>query len=120
MRVPGQELLHDFDADGTLDYSPYATSFASLSVGFISQMLGLDPPAVVADGPDKGLDDAPDAAVASGVGAEPAEILGAAPRPPARTGPAPTDVEHPFTNDDVDNAYRVSSLPFRARTDTSN
>ena len=119
MHVPRQELLRDFDSDGKLDYSPYATSFASLSVGFISQMLGLEPPVVLADRSDEGLDDALDAAAASSGTTTPGEIAARVRTVPPPTVPPPTDVEHEFTNDDVDSAYTVSSLPFRGRTDTS-
>jgi Tol biopolymer transport system component len=104
MLVPRQELLSDFDSDGELDYSAHASGFSPLSLGFISEMLGLDKPRVAAvDGSTEGL-----AAGAAGGTRTTAEVAA-----------APTDVEHPFTNDDVESAYPVSSLPFRGRTDTS-
>ena len=103
MLVPQQELLSGFDADGELDYSAYASGFAPLSIGFISEMLGLEGPRVA------GLraKDGSDLAASGGTGAS------------TEIATAPTDVEHPFTNDDVESAYAVGSLPFRGRTDTS-
>jgi Tol biopolymer transport system component len=104
MRIPPQESLSGFDSDGILDYSAYVSNLTPLSVGFISEMLGLeDPPAAVADGSDGEVDEAAASAGSS--------------TPPERA--APKDVEHPFTNDDAASAYEVSRLPFRARTDTS-
>src|SRR5688572_24028721 len=56
MRVPRQELLRDFDSDGKLDYLAYASLFAPLSAGFISEMLGLEQSFVArADGANEGL-----------------------------------------------------------------
>lgn len=104
MLVPRQELLSGFASDGELDYSAYTSAFTPLSLGFIADTLGLDPRMAAVDGSNEDLG----AAVASG---------GPSTSPEVAAGP--TDVEHPFTNDDVESAYPVSSLPFRARTDTS-
>jgi Tol biopolymer transport system component len=111
MMVPRQELLSDFDSDGELDYSAHALGFAPLSGAFISEILGLEGPrGAVADASAEGRDEGLDAAAASAGTSTPAEMAAAA---------APTDVEHPFTNDDVEDAYTVPNLPFRGRTDTS-
>ena len=111
MAVPRVEMLSGFGGGADLDYSAHASGFSRLSLGFIADMLGLDGPEPVAgrvttEGPANarvaattGLPDAGDPTVAS----------------PTRL----TEVDHPFTNDDVDSAYKVASLPFRARTDTS-
>lgn len=104
MLVPPQELLSDFDSDGELDYSAYASAFTPLSLGFIADILGLEEPRMAAaDGSSDDLG----TAVASGGPSTSSEVAA-----------GPTDVEHPFTNDDVEGAYKVSGLPFRARTDT--
>lgn len=132
MRVPREELLDDFDSDGKLDYSAFATLLAPLSAGFIAEMLGLaDPPAALADG-SKGQDAAaaskartpvPMAGNASVATRTPPRmataVSGSTRTPPRMAAAGPTDVEHPFTNDDVESAYPVPFLPFRGGTDTS-
>ena len=122
MLVPRQELLSDFDSDGKLDYSAYASGFSPLSGGFISEMLGLEgPPVAVADGSNESRDDAVGAATVSEGSAttEMAAVSEGSATTEMAAAAAPTEVEHPFTNDEVAGAYEVSSLPFRARTDTS-
>lgn len=104
MLVPQQEVLSGFDSNGELDYSAHASSFAPLSLGFIADILGLEESRVAgADGSNEEL-----ATAVASDGTTTAYDLAA----------GPTDVEHPFTNDDVEGAYTVSSLPFRGRTDT--
>ena len=105
MLVPRQELLSGFGSDGELDYSAYGSGFSPLSLAFVADILGLEDPRSADTTLSNG---GPDAAVASGG----TSALG-------ETAAAPTDVEHPFTNDDIGGAYKVSSLPFRGRTDTS-
>lgn len=104
MLVPPQELLSDFDSDGKLDYSANASAFTPLSIGFIADILGLDPRIATVDRSDEDLG----TAVSAGESSTSPEVAA-----------GPTEVEHPFTNDDVAGAYTVSSLPFRGRTDTS-
>lgn len=106
MIVPQQEVLSGFGLDGKLDYSDYDSGFSPLSFEFIADILGLEEPRVpVARGSNEGAN----ATTASLV----------SPRTSSEIAAAPIDVEHPFTNDDVNSAYKVSSLPFRARSDTS-
>ena len=108
MMVPRQEVLTGFDSDGELDYSAHASAFTPLSLGFVADILGLEELRVAAvDGSDGSTENLDTAAPSDGTSTS------------VEAAPAPTDVEHPFTNDDVEGAYRVSSLPFRARTDTS-
>jgi WD40-like Beta Propeller Repeat len=112
MVVPTTENLSGFGAAGPLDYSAYGSGFSQLSSAFIGDVLGLEDPRSAGRDASNGRSDA---AVASGGTSAPGEITAAT----GGTTDAPTDVEHPFTNDDVENAYTVSSLPFRGRTDTS-
>ncbi len=103
MAVPRVEYLNGFGANGKLDYSAHASDFSPLSLAFIADILGLDsPPIAVAPGSE-------DEALATSAGTSTSGVVTA----------APVDVEHPFTNDDFQGAYKVSSLPFRGRTDTS-
>lgn len=105
MVVPRLELLSGFGAGGSLDYSTHASGFSPLSLAFIADILGLDSPSPTGTG---GSATGSVASAASGVSS-------------AADGPrsGPTEVEHPFTNDDVDDAYPITSLPFRARTNTT-
>ena len=110
MVVPRTEVLNGFGAASRLDYSAYASDFSPLSLAFITDILGLEEPlSADAPGPDQ-ESGAVSGAVAGSAGADPSGSL---------TSAAPTEVEHPFTNDDIERAYTVKSLPFRGRTDTS-
>ncbi|HWC14796.1 MAG TPA: hypothetical protein VG929_09395 [Actinomycetota bacterium] len=107
MLVPQQELLRGFGSNAKLDYSSHASAFSPLSLEYIADILGLNGPRTARVGGSGNARGKAEIVAAGGTTTSP------------ETAAAPTDVEHPFTNDDVDNAYKVASLPFRGRTDTS-
>lgn len=99
LRVPRQTRLDPFGGAATLDYRRLSFgSFEPLRNEFIARELG-------------------------GVIGGPARVLAAArgPRAPdqLRAAPPPVVVSHRFTNDDLNDAYSVSSVPFTARTNTA-
>ena len=107
MLVPREELLSGFGSDGTLDYSAYGSEFSPLSLAFISDILGLEN---LQPADARSSSEGSEVAVASGETTSTTSAIADAP---------PIEVEHAFTNDDFESAYNVSSVPFRARTDTS-
>ena len=105
--IPSEERLSSLARAGALDYSAGPGGlFESLRASFIAKILGLDPRApTVAH--ESSSDD---------------PIL-ATPIVPTLVAPLPgrlprTIVEHPFDNDDFDDAYPISTIPFTGKTDT--
>lgn len=101
LRVPGETRLDPFGSSATLDYRALKFGrFEPLRSEFIAGQLG----AVIPGG-------RPTVLASSGGGPRAAE--------PVRAAPAPVVVSHSFTNDDLNDAYAVSSVPFTARTNTA-
>ncbi len=122
LAVPTEEYLAPLARARALDYSGTQTGpFSSLREAFIAQVLGLDPKStpVLAgssgdDGPSLGSSSSSGPTTLSSSSGPP--ILPAP--PPSQPGPLPrTIVEHPFDNDDFDDAYPVSTIPFTGKTD---
>lgn len=100
LRVPRETQLDPFGSSASLDYRALRFgSFEPLRNEFIARQLG----GVIAG--------------------DPARVLASARGPrvpePVRAGPPPVVVSHQFTNDDLSDAYAVSSVPFTARTNTA-
>jgi len=113
LRVPGLSYLSGLPGFGGLDYRNLsAGSFLPLRAGYVDSLLGTNlaegaPPRL--DGP-AGLLDRP--------GAVPA--LDSFRATPVVDAARPVVLDHEFTNDDMDSPVVISSLPFTARTDTTN
>lgn len=100
LRVPGVTVLDPFGTDSTLDYRALRFgSFSPLRLEFIARELG----SVIGD-----------SAAAAGPTQNRSED-----GQPETTEVQPVVVTHRFTNDDIAQAYPVSSVPFTARTDTA-
>lgn len=107
LTIPSEERLSPLARAGALDYSLRPGGvFESLRASFIAKILGLEPPT---------------ARIASG--SSPDDSILAASFAPTPIAPIPgrlprTIVEHPFDNDDFEDAYPVPTIPFTGKTDT--
>lgn len=106
--IPSLEQLSPLARAGALDYSLGPVGlFESLRASFIAEILGLDLPTSIHVADGSSSDDS--------VLAAPIDSTSIAPIP----GRLPRAVvEHPFDNDDFDDAHPISSIPFTGKTDT--
>lgn len=107
LSVPSDERLSPLAQAGALDYSLGPGGlFESLRASFIARILGFEPGGN---------------ALASGASSDDSILAAPSTPTPPSTAPARlprTVVEHPFDNDDFDDAYPVSTIPFTGKTDT--
>ena len=101
MRLPSSWRQSAPDDVTSLSYGNLGRGLETLSDQYVRSVLGIPG------------DDAASPALRGAA----ASADGTLPRWPG-DAPIPEDVTHPFTNDRFEHAYRVTGLPFRARTDT--
>lgn len=116
LRVPGLSYLSGLPGFGALDYRTLSGGgFLPLRAGYVDGLLGTslaDQAAAGAQQPTAlELDER-----AAAAGTDAAAVFAGSPAE-GSTGSGSKAVNHPFTNDDMDSAVLISSLPFTARTD---
>ena len=110
LRLSLEEYLSPLARTASLDYLlGEGGIFGALREGYVADVLGLDPRSPVSG------EEAGEATFSPP--ASPPVIAGEA--PPERGRPARTFVEEPLDNDEFGKAYPVASVPFTAKTDTS-
>lgn len=103
LRVPGTGFLPPFPSAGALDYSSGPPGgFAPLDEGLVARLLGMSAGARPDETSDGGPGSRPGGSGVSAVATR------------------PVTVDHVFTNDHFAAPYRIPSVPFTARTNTSN
>lgn len=99
LRIPGEEEVEPLSSPGKLDYAlTFGETFRPLATSFISRVLGLD----------LGSENLARRAASGG---DRSRVFGEQER---------VIVNHPFNNDDFSKAFVIPSIPFTARTQTTN